>query len=138
MDPVKKYVELDSIEDALETGDTVLIKGTFLLDLCARKGNLTRFDGILPRRQDLPKEAFWEPSEIMKLARKQKAEFQLGLGRTIVALSFCWLTPEHPDPKGEQLATLCKVIRLCLKRFREQGIPDIAIFLDWCSLFQSQ
>jgi len=126
---IKKYVEFDSIEEALETGDTKLVKGSFLLDLFDRRR-------VLPRRQAVPDRAFWEPGEIIELARRQKGPRRR---KPIVALSYCWLTPEHPDPEGEQLATLCKVVRVCLMYFRSVcGISDIAIFLDWCSLFQHQ
>lgn len=52
---------------------------------------------------------------------------------SIVAVSHCWLTQEQPDPKGEQMARLCAVLRLLLE---STHLEDVALFMDWCSLHQ--
>jgi len=49
----------------------------------------------------------------------------------IVALSFSWETPEHPDPSGEQMRRVGCVVKRCLEQ-----CSDVAIFIDWCSLWQ--
>ena len=51
----------------------------------------------------------------------------------IIAISFCWLTPAHPDPAGQQLASVAAMFvdQMRLYRFAEMGV-----FWDWCSLHQ--
>jgi len=118
----QKYDCLDSIWEALEDGDTQLIKGTWLKTLADE-------DGVLPRRQELPAEAAWEPVELQRLVEERRVQ--------IAAVSYCWLTPEHPDPKGSQLKTVANVID---QRLEEVTIPldDLAVFIDWCSLYQAR
>ena len=52
------YTSKDSIQKALEGGDTVLLKGSWLVEL-------SKSGGTLPRRQDLPPEAVWDPEALM-------------------------------------------------------------------------
>jgi len=47
-------------------------------------------------------------------------------------VSYCWQTPEHPDPGGEQLHLLGCVAAGYTKATHR----DIAVFIDWCSLPQ--
>jgi hypothetical protein len=117
----QKYDSLDSVWEALEDGDTQLIKGSWLRLLADK-------DGVLPRRQELPAEAAWEPVELQRLVEQRRVQ--------IVAVSYCWLTAEHPDPKGSQLKTVANVID---QRLDEVTIPldDLAVFIDWGSLYQS-
>ena len=119
----QKYQELASIEEALSGRETILLKGTWMR-LC---GDGQR--GVLPRRQDLPaeEEPTWEPLPCLRLVARCRV--------LIVAVSYCWATPEHPDPHGEQLRGLTRMIRL---RLEEERLPleDLAVFFDWCSLYQ--
>lgn len=58
----------------------------------------------LPRRQDIERDepnAFMSPEELEGLPRNTDTG-SLALG----ASSYCWLTPQHPDPLGEQLVSL--------------------------------
>lgn len=77
---------------------------------------LIRFDGIrLPRRQDLPEEAFckhlsWEHQSWDKAPR-------------VVCLSYVWQTPEHPDPSGTTLRLLQTALRQ-LHEFERLGGAD--------------
>ena len=50
----------------------------------------------------------------------------------IVALSYMWMTPEHPDPNGEQLSFLASLI----KSFEKEHGPS-AFFIDYASLYQT-
>jgi hypothetical protein len=66
----------------------------------------------------------------------------------IVAVSYCWLEPRHPDCEGEQLKVLCTRLKtlfpsLCLLRrsgllgvCQAYGFRDMGVFFDWASLFQ--
>ena len=94
----------------------------------------------LPRRQDLERdepEAFISPEELEALPRN-KATGSLPLG----ASSYCWLTPEHPDPLGEQLVSLAAAIERA-ETEGEHGNPsgqafpaEAAMFIDFGSLHQ--
>eukprot|EP00406_Dinophysis_acuminata_P036757 CAMPEP_0179379424 /NCGR_PEP_ID=MMETSP0797-20121207/89832_1 /TAXON_ID=47934 /ORGANISM="Dinophysis acuminata, Strain DAEP01" /LENGTH=557 /DNA_ID=CAMNT_0021095503 /DNA_START=23 /DNA_END=1693 /DNA_ORIENTATION=+ len=58
-----RYTSMDSIWEALYTGDALLIKGTWLFEW-------TRAGRLLPRRQELPPGAAWEPKELAAAARR--------------------------------------------------------------------
>jgi len=120
-----KYTKVDSIIEALETGDTVLIKGTWLLEM-------SYLDEPLPKRQDLPAEAIW----VVEGARDDLPEGRydaasLRANVAVAALSYCWASPGHPDPTGEQLQRLARVVEVFLG-----FVNEVAIFIDWCSLYQ--
>ena len=76
---------------------------------------------VLPRRQELPEEAFLSEAEVRALPRGHvgKAFETCGWWMTdhladkplrIIAISYGWLTPEHPDPDGEQLRRFAQQI----------------------------
>jgi len=52
----------------------------------------------------------------------------------VVAISYCWLRSEHPDPYGSQLAAAGALASSCLEELGD-GV-DLAVFLDYGSLFQ--
>eukprot|EP00900_Chrysochromulina_parva_P013871 jgi/Chrpa1/22485/Chrysochromulina_OHIO_Genome00025518-RA len=66
----------------------------------------------------------------------------------IVAISYCWLEPRHPDCDGEQLLLLCTRLKTLfpsfgvlrrsglLGMFQAYGFRDMGVFFDWASLFQ--
>ena len=82
-----------------------------------------RRGAVLPRRQELPEEAFLSEAEVRALPRGHMGEpFETcGCDMTddqradkplrIIIISIGWLTPEHPDPDGEQLARFAKQIK---------------------------
>mmetsp|Transcript_29837 Transcript_29837/g.70917 ORF Transcript_29837/g.70917 Transcript_29837/m.70917 type:complete len:557 (+) Transcript_29837:194-1864(+) len=113
---------LTPIEDALRLGDTRLLKGTWLLEQ-ARGGK------VLPRRQDLPEEAFWQADELIPRLKGGPMGSDNTDGRRVrlLAVSYCWLSPSHPDPDGEQLRTLGAALELRLHanpKFRCVPDPD--------------
>jgi len=119
-----KYVDLDLIEMALQEGDTILIKGSWLLRQCAT-------GRPLPKRQELPPEAAWAPDELIPKVQSGTVK--------IVAISYCWLTALHPDPDGNQLRKIGRVIEQQLQRTKYEDdykIDDLAMFWDWLSLYQ--
>jgi len=73
---------------------------------------------LLPRRQDLPAEAFLNSTA-----------FQHGVS-DVVALSHMWLSRGHPDPDGTTLAMVKRGIQLLLKS------KKYGIFWDYASLYQ--
>ena len=81
-----------------------------------------RRGAVLPRRQELPEEAFLSEAEVRALPRGPGGEEYetCGCNMTddqradkplrIIAISYGWLTPEHPDPDGEQLRRFAQQI----------------------------
>merc|ERR1711972_675698 len=60
----------------------------------------------------------------------------------IVVLSYCWCTPDHPDPDGDQLRTVAARLEKEFERQDEEGygmvFEDMGVFWDWASLFQNK
>jgi len=79
-------------------------------------------DFIMPRRQELPEEAFVSSSMALSMLRK-------GL---VGALSYRWLTADHPDPKQFHLKAVLEYLR---QRGNGQ-IMILALFWDFASLPQ--
>jgi hypothetical protein len=132
----KKWTEAESLREAIRGGDTVLLKGSWLL-------RMSKDGEIIPRRQDLPSAGAWEPEDLIgQLAEGdhiQKWEHKV----PIVSLSYCWVQPSHPDPHGQQLKSVCKVIDVVLNGFgygKEEGrkmCNDMAVFWDYGGLYQN-
>ena len=77
---------------------------------------------IMRRQQELPEEAFLSPSEAVQLFD--------GADRSILALSYRWLTREHPDPHGTTLWAVRRFLR------SQDGLGKCAMFWDFTSLPQ--
>ncbi|CAK0799194.1 unnamed protein product [Prorocentrum cordatum] len=111
------YTSKDSIRKALEGGDPVLLKGSWL-------AALGRSGGKLPRRQDLPPEAVWDPEALMPRVHDSAwwndSCFAIRDGVGLVGILYCWEAPEHPDPRGEQLRLLAG---LAERRTAHMGRP---------------
>uniref|UniRef100_A0A7S4Q2M2 Uncharacterized protein n=1 Tax=Alexandrium monilatum TaxID=311494 RepID=A0A7S4Q2M2_9DINO len=119
-----KYTSCDSVWRALEGGDTVLIRGSWLM-ACWRSARL------LPRRQELPPEAVWDVGELMAAPPGMD-----GIAVPILAISHCWETSDHPDPQGGQLQILGRILEQRLASRDHEAVRDLAVFFDWCSLPQ--
>ena len=52
------------------------------------------------------------------------------------ASSYCWLTPAHPDPLGEQLVSLAEAIEKAETEGGHKFPSEAAIFIDFGSLCQ--
>ena len=91
----------------------------------------------LPRRQELERD---EPEAFMSVERLKELPRKHGPWRDVerlqaAASSYCWLTPAHPDPLGEQLVSLAEAI----EKAERQGFTfpsEAAIFIDYGSLCQ--
>lgn len=112
----RKHTDYESILEAIENGDTRLVRGSWLASECSR----------LRRCQELPAEAFWSPADLHAMIKHLQ----------IIAISYCWLHSVHPDPRGEHLAILHRTISLRMAEKGEARIDDLAIFLDYLSLPQ--
>ena len=76
--------------------------------------------GLMVRRQDAPKEAF--------ISLKALRHMPEGCERSlrILVVSHMWLTPQHPDPRGDTLMLLATVLREFLKDYG----GTYAVFLE--------
>ena len=102
--------QLKAVHDATENGAIAWVSVGFLMSI-ADAG------GVLPRRQDLPRDAFLTVEEV-----KDQALFHV-----------CnrWLSRDHPDPEGFHLKQLVDVLK------KEKGHPRDGVFWDWSNLFQN-
>ncbi|EOD28006.1 hypothetical protein EMIHUDRAFT_457094 [Emiliania huxleyi CCMP1516] len=110
----------DTIVDALlasiECGAIAPLRGRFLVEWAAS-------GKPLPRRQDLPPEAFFPLDELRRLVEALGEDW----GLLFVALSYRWLAKDHPDPE-----------RFHLETWRRAGLGEtnFAFFQDFACLFQ--
>ncbi|KAL1524608.1 hypothetical protein AB1Y20_019497 [Prymnesium parvum] len=97
-----------------------------------------RGDLLLPRRQEMPPEAFIYEEELRSLT-------PVGAYNRIavIAISHCWASARHPDPEGTTLLQIGSILeeRLSMRSHRNLGgyafwPSEAGVFLDWCSLHQ--
>ena len=133
------YFDVDALLDSVESGAIAPLRGSWVVKLHEKGGRLKR-------RQDLPPEAFWSAADLRKAAQKLGKKF----GVLFVALSYRWLTRDHPDPNGFHLAIVATVAKLYMGLSGEykdhshlvkacQSVQlevDFALFWDFASLFQ--
>lgn len=119
----RRYADRASLHRALAEGDTCLLRDDYLYALADSGASLAR-------RQDLPRQAFVAPLELELTSGEVLLQ--------VVAVSYCWLTPEHPDPRGEQLRALAKGLRQASDQASQEENRPVkwAIFLDWGCLHQ--
>ena len=102
----------------------------------------------LPRRQDLERDepdAFYSAEEVRELETNDRQS--IGFTQlSIVSVSHAWETSVHPDPRGANLLLLVDAIKRAQTTQavvdEEYGVKakllpsSLAIFFDFCSLFQ--
>jgi len=113
------------LEPGLVSGAYVLIDAQWIVD-CAANG------GVLVHRQALPKEAF------ISLADLIEASGEYGL--KVIALSYPWLSKEHPDPEGANLRRVAQALKAILNDTQPRAhYPNglrFGVFWDYLSLYQ--
>ena len=134
------YTSPDALLASVDSGAIAPLRGSWVVKLHERGGKLER-------RQDLPPEAFWTAAELRSIVGKLGEDYAL----LFVALSYRWLSKDHPDPEGFHLAIVAAVAKLYMKAdhrfgsfspltaaFRGAGLgaPDFALFWDFASLYQ--
>ena len=104
----------ERLKRALE--NTAMIDAAYLAGLADKAG-------VLPRCQDVPKEALVSLAEM---------EAWGGNGFTVGALiiSYPWLDKNHPDPHGEQLRQLAFILRAFANRARKRKGCRVGVFWD--------
>lgn len=123
VDRTRYYREWDSLRGALAGGDTVLIRGSWLQQQHMASGHL-------PRRQDLPPDAIWNPEELFADIVDRTRQTP-----RILAISYSWLSRDHPDRNGFHLDVIAPMLQHYALHHRI-GTNNLAIFIDWCSLPQ--
>lgn len=119
-----RYHGLDSLRQSLSNREIALVRGDFV-EQCWRGGH------TLPKRQDLHPDAFWDMEHLFA-AMEDRTKPQPRL----LALSYGWLTKDHPDPEGFHLRIYAPLLRHFARHCRV-NVEDLAIFIDWCSLHQA-
>jgi len=150
IDPVsQQYINPHSLwQDLVPTapGKLVpirLLRGTWLIARaealdCASSEEELRELRSLPRRQDLPEEAFIDVDELKMEARGNKLA---GRPLKIVCVSYAWETPREPDPDGTTLRGLVATIKRerseqVLRRNEPFPGGEFAVFWDWGCIHQ--
>ena len=121
----------------------MLLKDEWILTLAdkieAAPTDAARAELAVPCRQLLEKQdptAYYQPEEVEALERSR---LEAGDGNphalAVLCVSYCWETPEHPDPFGRTLVKIAKAIRN-LKTDEDARGKKFAVFLDWTALPQ--
>ncbi|EOD20767.1 hypothetical protein EMIHUDRAFT_241839 [Emiliania huxleyi CCMP1516] len=88
--------------------------------------------GVLTHRQALPKEAFFSLADLV--------EATIGFGTfgrlPVAALSYPWLTKDHPDPRGANLARVARALKALLSDSSGNNRLRLGVFWDFGSLHQ--
>ena len=140
-----QYVEKAALIEVLRGGNMRLLKPEFILER-HRRGLL------LPHRSDLE---LLEKAQgghgvfldVDALSEEQQTNLE------VISISYCWLSPDHPDPKGFHLATLAKLLGIFCKGTattteffnRDKGYTlgagdgrPVGVVLDWCGMYQDK
>lgn len=159
---MEEYTREHEMNKLLENNSTILIDGEWLINY-----NPTKM-GPIPSRKHVPRAGWFkgpilEPEDGATAAeRRSSAGVSPASGRTrttrtrqrddgpmgfsnvlIIALSYCWASPAHPDPLGHQLRKVQSVLRFIRDKVPEVGNPQkkrkkLAVFWDWMSLYQKE
>ena len=123
----------------------MLLKDEWILTLAdkieAAPTDADRAELAVPCRQVLEKRdprAYYKPKEVEALERGLPAGDGNQYALAVLCVSYCWETPEHPDPFGRTLVKIAKAIRN-LKTHPEircRNTKKFAVFLDWTALPQ--
>ena len=81
--------------------------------------------GVLNHRQALPKEAFLSFADLVEATTYGSLP--------VAALSYPWLTKDHPDPRGANLARVARALKALLSH---PHISRLGVFWDFGSLHQ--
>ena len=82
------------------------------------------------RRQELPDEAFWPPTEALHEIEERARH--IGNSKFLFVLSYRWLQSGHPDPQRHHLGIVRKFLTLAMQEF-----GDVGLFWDFLSLCQA-
>ena len=122
------YTTAEGLVPAVQSGALAPLRSSYLK-------HLVKSGEALQKRQDLPEVAFWDVAAFQRLT-----ELEMPFA-SIFALSYRWLTAEHPDPDGFHLSKVVaflEVLKASMKRMSINVDDDCAVFWDFGSLFQPE
>ena len=120
------YTTAEGLVPAVQSGALAPLRSSYLK-------HLVESGEALQKRQDLPEAAFWDVAAFKRLT-EEVCMF------SIFALSYRWLTAEHPDPDSFHLSKVVAFLEVH-KAFAEEvgaNVDDCAVFWDFGSLFQPE
>ena len=106
------YFEREALLEDVESGAIGAISARWLVAHAAAGGRIMR-------RQDLPAEAFFTAAALRQLVKALGDDY----GMLFVALSYRWLSKDHPDPDGFHLGIVAPVAKLYMKETGKSGSP---------------
>ena len=106
------------LEPVLESGAVALLDAQWII-------NHAEAGGVLYHRQALPEEAFLSLADLI-------AATNTYAWLPVAALSYPWLTKDHPDPRGANLSRVARA----LKALTVGGLNRLGVFWDYGSLHQ--
>lgn len=115
------YDDIEALIEYSEYAKVKWIKAGYLLEL-ADRGKGTRF----PRCQDIPVEAVCTMDELRTWAAL----------RSLLAISYPWHSPAHPDPTGVSLKQICDFIKKYYASLPKDVRSMCPCFIDFCTLAQ--
>ena len=121
------YTTAEGLVPAVQSGALAPLRSSYLK-------HLVESGEALQKRQDLPEAAFWDVAAFQRLTQSEVGAF------SIFALSYRWLTAEHPDPDSFHLSKVVaflEVLKACVAE-RSINVDDCAVFWDFGSLFQPE
>ncbi|EOD29108.1 hypothetical protein EMIHUDRAFT_365906 [Emiliania huxleyi CCMP1516] len=109
----------DALEPVLASGAVALLDAQWII-------RHAEAGGVLNNRQALPKEAFLSLADLV-----EATEWHSWL--PVAALSYPWLTKDHPDPRGANLSRVARALKALLTT---RYILRLGVFWDFGSLHQ--
>jgi len=102
--------------------NTSLIDAQYLIALHEAGGTPTRW-------QDLPDAAKITKDNVWRLAC-----WGVTFSLPVLIFSYCWLSPDHPDPVGEQLGKVVPILKVLLEQAKQFGEhATIGVMQDYMS-----
>ena len=147
--PAENYSNPQMILDEADQGNVKLLKPELFIDY-------QKAGKPLPKCQDVPDEYVVHTKQLTAEERENLV---------VIAISYCWISPDHPDPNGYYLEVLAKLLSLFVEgKYEEEkeydmgdgvetpadylrdlgfhfGAGDgrpVGIFLDWPSVPQDK
>ena len=122
------YTTAEGLVPAVQSGALAPLRSSYLK-------HLVESGEALQKRQDLPEVAFWDVAAFKRLTESWVCGF------SIFALSYRWLTAEHPDPDSFHLSKVVaflEVHKAWVDQDDDINVDDCAVFWDFGSLFQPE
>ncbi|CAK0818531.1 unnamed protein product [Prorocentrum cordatum] len=122
-----RYTDPETPFALADSGDVRLISFNWLVVLAAS-------GKPLPRRQDLPPEAFIDVADLRAMHSALPAHVAAAV-LPVLSISYCWIEARHPDAEGKQIEHIVKTLEPHAEKWRE-FFPDMGVFIDWCAIYQ--